>query len=369
MKISPNLAQEIVSDMKKIIGQELNFMDIDGLVIASTDPNRINTYHEGAKRVIKTKEDLIIEYNEQYKGTKKGINIPIFFENKIIGVIGITGEKNEVSKYGQIIRKMTEILIKEAWLKDFSIQRRENFRTFIDYLLFRSDIEKESFSNILDIDLKTSKNVIVGAFEKSDHLPQDFIEGLNIVLEKFFSNSKQNIYTIKDDEIIIIIDYIPQQSLDYTLQNIIKETAGQLQIYLSFGIGLPTNPNISIKQSYELAKSALSWSKFFSDKNIYYYNDLDLGLILNNTTLKDKKNYISKVLSNLTEEELEEFAQIIEVYGNNNGSIYKCANDLFIHKNTLQYKLNKMANLTGYNPRNMNDYVVLKIAFLLYKAI
>jgi carbohydrate diacid regulator len=369
MKISPDLAQEIVSDMKKIIGQELNFIDIDGLVIASTDPNRINTYHEGAKRVITTKEDLIIEYNEQYKGTKKGINIPIFFENKIIGVIGITGEKNEVSKYGQIIRKMTEILIKEAWLKDFTIQRREKFRTFIDYLLFRSDIEKDSFSNILDIDLKTSKDVIVGVFEKSGHLPSNSIDGLNNILEKFFSSNTQNIYTIKSDEIIIIIDHISQQSLDYTLQNIMEEAADQLHIGLTFGIGLPTMPNISIKQSYELAKSALSWSKLFSEKNIYYYHDLDLGLILNHTSLKDKKRYIHKVLSNLTEEEREEFAQIIELYGDNNGSIYKCANDLFIHKNALQYKLNKLAKLTGYNPRNLNDYVVLKIAFLLYKAI
>src|SRR3989442_74464 len=61
MEISSALAQTIVADMKKIINQELNFIGTDGLVIASTDPTRINTYHEGAKRVISTKEDLIIE--------------------------------------------------------------------------------------------------------------------------------------------------------------------------------------------------------------------------------------------------------------------------------------------------------------------
>ena len=53
------------------------------------------------------------------------------------------------------------------------------------------------------------------------------------------------------------------------------------------------------------------------------------------------------------------------VFSKNNGSIQKCADELFIHKNTLQYRLNKIRDLTGFSPRNYNDFVVLKIAFLL----
>ncbi|WP_419773134.1 helix-turn-helix domain-containing protein [Helcococcus kunzii] len=43
----------------------------------------------------------------------------------------------------------------------------------------------------------------------------------------------------------------------------------------------------------------------------------------------------------------------------------KSSKTLFIHKNTLQYKLNKLEKLTGYNPRTLDDFVVLKLAFLL----
>jgi carbohydrate diacid regulator len=356
--------------MKKIINQELNFMDTDGLVIASTDPNRINSYHEGAKKVISTKEDLIIEDTGQFKGTKKGINLPIYFENKLIGVIGITGEKDEVVKYGQIIKKMTEILIKEAWVKDYIIQLRENYRTIIDYLLFSPEHEEghSSFSNMFDINLLSQKIVVVGNMNKTKNSPANVTERMNVLLDKYFPSKQQNIYTIKNEEIIMIIDHTFEKNLEYSLHNLIKESSENLSTPLLFGIGLTTSPAISHKKSYELAKTTVRWTNLFSNDGIYYFNDLDLGLILNSTPAYDKSIYIHKVLSNLSEAEIKEYSEIMDVYGSNNGSITKCADDLFIHKNTLQYKLNKLDKLTGYNPRNMNDYVILKLAFLLYKT-
>jgi carbohydrate diacid regulator len=371
VEISSTLAQVIVTDMKKIINQELNFMDTDGLVIASTDPNRINSYHEGAKKVISTKEDLIIEDTGQFKGTKKGINLPIYFENKLIGVIGITGEKDEVVKYGQIIKKMTEILIKEAWVKDYIIQLRENYRTIIDYLLFSPEHEEghSSFSNMFDINLLSQKIVVVGNMNKTKNSPANVTERMNVLLDKYFPSKQQNIYTIKNEEIIMIIDHTFEKNLEYSLHNLIKESLENLSTPLLFGIGLTTSPAISHKKSYELAKTTVRWTNLFSNDGIYYFKDLDLGLILNSTPAYDKSIYIHKVLSNLSEAEIKEYSEIMDVYGSNNGSITKCADDLFIHKNTLQYKLNKLDKLTGYNPRNMNDYVILKLAFLLYKTV
>jgi carbohydrate diacid regulator len=371
MEISSTLAQVIVTDMKKIINQELNFMDTYGLVIASTDPQRINSYHEGAKKVIATKEDLIIEDTGQFKGTKQGINLPIYFDNKLIGVIGITGEKNEVVKYGQIIKKMTEILIKEAWVKDILIQLRENYRTIIDYLLFSPEYEegKSSFADMFDINLLSPKIVVVGNMMITKKSPANVLERMNKLLDKYFPSKQQNIYTIKNDEIIMIIDHSFEKDLEYSLQNLSKETSENLSTPLLFGIGLTTSQTLSHKKSYELAKTTLNWVKLFSSPGIYYFKDLDLGLILNSASSYDKSFYLNKVLSNLSEDEIAEYSTIMKIYGENNGSITKSADDLFIHKNTLQYKLNKLDKLTGYNPRNINDYVILKIAFLLYKTV
>ncbi|RKQ34338.1 CdaR family transcriptional regulator [Oceanobacillus halophilus] len=369
MEVSPTLAQEIVTDMKGIINQDLNFIDTRGIVIASTNIERINTDHEGARKVLATKMDLIIERDEQFKGARKGINIPIYFENNIVGVIGITGEKEEVTKFGQIIKKMTEILVKDAWLKNLTIQRRENNRMIVDYLLFQPESEqsKTNINKLFEVDLNKPRIIIIGKFVKKVQSSHHLVDRLNSIFEKYVLFNQENFFTIKGDEIILILDHRFENDMERTLNHITKETKENLGIELSFGIGSSTIHTRSIKQSYQQAKSAINWANSTNNQRINYFKDLDIGLILNRVSTTSKQYYVDKVLSNLCPKELREYGQMIEVYGKNNGSINKTAEELFIHKNTLQYKLNKLAKLTEYNPRILNDYVILRIAFLLIK--
>ncbi|NLY08928.1 MAG: hypothetical protein GXZ11_03385, partial [Tissierellia bacterium] len=56
------MASQIVNNIKGIINQDLNFMDRRGVIIASTDPNRVNTFHEAAKACVDRKKIIVIEY-------------------------------------------------------------------------------------------------------------------------------------------------------------------------------------------------------------------------------------------------------------------------------------------------------------------
>lgn len=130
MEISKELAESIVCEMKKIIEKDLNFIDSTGIIIASTDSSRVGTYHEGGKQAITINDVIKINRDEEYKGARKGINLPLNFNGELIGVIGISGETNEVEKYGQIIKRMSEILIKEAYIlkrQRKRVKRREYF--------------------------------------------------------------------------------------------------------------------------------------------------------------------------------------------------------------------------------------------------
>ena len=71
-------AQQIADTVKEVCGYDINFINDRGLVIASTDPARIGTVHEGGRQVIARGETLEVDQDGLLPGTKKGVNIPVF---------------------------------------------------------------------------------------------------------------------------------------------------------------------------------------------------------------------------------------------------------------------------------------------------
>ncbi|MGL5328374.1 MAG: PucR family transcriptional regulator [Peptostreptococcaceae bacterium] len=94
---------------------------------------------------------------------------------------------------------------------------------------------------------------------------------------------------------------------------------------------------------------------------ISYIENLNLEIILGNLDIDLKKYYIEKVLSNLENQDIS----TLRAYYKNNMSLKLTSEDLYIHKNTLQYKLEKIHEKCGYNPREFKDSVILYTAILL----
>lgn len=132
MYISQETAQTIVEEIGREIHERINFIDNRGYIIASTDETRIGDLHEGAKRIIRENlEELYITAEMENASTKKGINLPIHINHEIVGVIGITGEREQVVRYGNIVRRMTEIMLEDSMTKD---ERRYDRRVRYRYL-------------------------------------------------------------------------------------------------------------------------------------------------------------------------------------------------------------------------------------------
>ena len=95
------------------------------------------------------------------------------------------------------------------------------------------------------------------------------------------------------------------------------------------------------------------------EQGIFCYEDSAAELIFHDAALEYKEILINRLLSDFSEEEKLEFARFMEVYVRNNGSVTQIAKELFIHKNTVQYKINKILKKTGLDPRIFKDVVIL----------
>lgn len=359
MNIPMELALKIVKDMKDIINQDLNFINTNGYIIASTDKNRIGNIHEASLKCIATNSDIVINSDDEYAGSKKGINIPIHFNNEIVGVIGITGDRKDVERFGKIIKSMTEILIKEAWLKELSVKKREQNRNIIENILF-GESEDENFYSSLSFPYTVVVGRISDKFEDNNDLYK--------TLEVFLSRNKKNIFTITSKQIIIFINSDKKQYIEELILLIQKNLHDTLKYNFKFGVGKTVNVFQDFKCSYLQAKNSLKYIlNLNSDESCAFYSDLDLGILLPSISENRMHEFVKKVLGNLNEKEIDDFYEIFDIYKKSNGSIKDASSLLFMHKNTLQYQLNKIEKLTGYNPRELKDFCILDLAFTLMK--
>lgn len=306
MKIPTTLALKIVKDMKNIINQDLNFIDTDGYIIASTNKKRIGSFHEASLKCIATKNEIIINNDNEYLGTKKGINIPVYLDSEIVGIIGITGEQRDVEKYGKIIKSMTEILIKEAQLKELTIKKREKNRNIIETILYNQNKNFEFY-----ISLNFPYTVIVG--KTSDKIEDNNI--LYKVIEDFLPKDKKSIFTITSNYIIIFLNSIKENYIENTVKFLQKNLDLNLKLDFKFGIGRKVEKVEDFTISYLEAKNSLKYiSSLNLEEKYIFYSELDLGIIFSDIQNEKINEFINKIFKNLKEEEIKYFYNIFIAY-------------------------------------------------------
>ena len=137
MLINHENSQKIAERIGGILHRNVNIMDEEGRIVASTDPTRIGALHEAACKLIEQNIPEMDVYSiDQMTGSREGINLPLQIDGKTIGVIGVTGNPDELRDIGLVITEMAEILFSETLqtLRQQSISRQR--RHFLEQLLF-----------------------------------------------------------------------------------------------------------------------------------------------------------------------------------------------------------------------------------------
>lgn len=94
--IGKQLATQIVDTVHDVCGHDINFINKNGLIYASTNTSRIGSFHEIGKKAADTGTVIEVQESEHYKGTSAGVNIPVTHNGYLIAVIGISGSPDEV---------------------------------------------------------------------------------------------------------------------------------------------------------------------------------------------------------------------------------------------------------------------------------
>jgi carbohydrate diacid regulator len=357
--LQPELAEKIVREVQKLITEEIIVVNTQGIIMASTNRSRIGTFHEGALITSQQKKKLIITENEtsQLKGVKSGINLPIFFQQEVIGVIGITGDPETVTPFGEIIRKMTELLISENYYGEQFDYHSRAMETFVLEWLQA----KEPSPNILErarvltINPELRRAVIIIEFQQREHpLSRDVWSS---ILNSFTQN-KNDVVTRSGNERIIVLldcsDSVQPVSIKNRLEHFLQFIKNSFGITAYAGVGQCSVPS-NLSQSYGQAERALKLARRI--RGIIFDEELILEMVTGEITSEIKAEYIHRTIEPLlTEKDLLE--TLVELFKQNH-SLKNTAQSLHIHINTLHYRLKKIEELTHLNPNSIQDLFCL----------
>lgn len=398
MKIIHKLAQDIVDKTMSILEKNINIMDENGVIIGSGDKSRLNQFHEGAAKVIKEGKKLEIYSKDinHLMGAKPGINLPIEHNNKIIGVVGITGEPNEVSPFGEVIKMAVEMMLQQEFLlKELQLeqQARENFIHDLisgrmgndpDLFLTRGqivgyDILIPRVALVMDIyqfekTAKQSWQAFKGSKEGEIHL-QRLKNDVLKTIQGIFVGTPQEIasYTGGDRFVVLKIvnlkdpDEILREKL-FRMGKRIKNTISQkMKFKVTIGIGEYHEDIRGISKSFKEATQALDvGTKLEGAGDIYHVGNLGVGKLLAEIKGESQQEFMEKTIyftKNNKEKKINEtLLETLKAFFDNNLSISKTAQVIYVHRNTLLYRLRRVKEITGLDPKKFDDAVQLRMA-------
>lgn len=101
--LSAALAQRIVDELTPALQENLNLMDAEGFIIASGDVSRVGTLHPGAREAAAKNEVVSVYADSARSGERPGVNLPLEYRGKVIGVVGVTGKPAKVRSLAPVL--------------------------------------------------------------------------------------------------------------------------------------------------------------------------------------------------------------------------------------------------------------------------
>lgn len=363
-------ARQIVQRAMKIIPWSVNVMDEHGTIIASGEPSRLHQRHEGA--ILALKDNRVVEIDtataNQLKGVKPGINLPISFHGQLIGVVGITGEPDEVRAYAELVKMASELVIEHMALMEQKQWDKRYREDLINQLIMREPPAEalQAMVSYLGIDLALPRVVAIIELRQPDR------EALRNLMEYFENHARDHLVTFTDFNELIIIKPIALKGGSWDLQQEMQD----LQCFKSWAsssgfsrivVGGFFAGATGLHRSWQTAKATQAVVKRQKVKHHYvFYHDYAMPALLGEISDSWQAQELSHLWLQLLNNDPKGVLQAtLRTWFEQNCDLSQTAKQLHIHVNTLRYRLQRCEEILQININDLKSILWLFIGMQL----
>ena len=337
-------AEELVRATSSLVsGRTINIMNPDGIIIASSDPKRVGTFHFGADQVMHTGRSVNITRSQlpAYPGALEGCNMPLRQNGKIIGVVGITGDPEELQDLAHLLEVYA---MKYMELESVVMQHMEEaeIRRKLFHLLTTQDSVNPEYvrtlSETASFQLQFPARVIAIRVVTGTLTLREFEQ---ILLQEQLLDHKKDL-SCEEENYLMLLKSAGVSDFDTYSQRISKAIERN-------GCHVRITAGRTCENTSELSASYQE-SRLLNTITPNNFEDADTPrgrcALLTDASIRDQMPYLKRIYENLQAQfrpdELQTLLSSAKAYYEEGRSVTKAAARLFVHKNTLQYRLHRL---------------------------
>ena len=355
-QIQTQLARQIVETLKTICSHDINFIGTDGRIAASTDPAREGSYHEGGREAARLGKVVTIEADDPDRNLRHGINMPIRFHGDTVAVIGITGAPGEVRKYADLAQRLTLLLLREHEIDARNYDTRTQTGYLVRALIDREAVPHDFIAEVLSrnglSDRDEAWRTVVIRLQEAHASPLSAIEA---AVQDTVAATGKCLYAYR----------FPNE---YVLLFQERDRARWEKAMVALASGWPEDIKIGIGSARRLSRQDLSFQgahlaliSLEAGENFANYENIRLAILLGSVPEAAAEAFTQKCLGEIGAADRE----LLGVYFACEMSLKETAGRCFLHVNTLQYRLKRIRDRCGLDPRRFRDAATLYMALRL----
>ena len=351
--ISNQILQNTIEGLKAITRIDICVMDTEGKALAST-MNDAEEYEDAILTFVESPADSQLMQGYQF--------FKVFDENQLEYVILAKGDSDDVYMIGKIASFQIQNLLvayKERYDKD----------NFIKNLLLDNLLLVDIYNRAKKLHIETDVRRVVFLIETKNEKDVNALE----TVRGIFAGKTQDFITAVDEKNIILVKELKAnetyEDMEKTAKVILDMLNTEAMTKVKVAYGTIVNEIKDVSRSYKEAKMALDVGKiFYSERDVIAYGSLGIGRLIYQLPMPLCKMFIKEIFDGKSPDEFdEETLTTINKFFENSLNVSETSRQLYIHRNTLVYRLDKLQKSTNLDLRVFEDAITFKIALMVVK--
>ncbi len=356
--MSNSVFQNVMLQLKNASERTFGVIDAEGSVISCTEPALLGErWSDAALRVAGSGDQVVTFGQKTFRPILSGAN---FFEYAVF----CTGD----DEYAKTCVNLAYISLNEAKL---FYEEKHDRGTFVKNIIMDNILPGDIYIRAQELHFATDAPRAVFLVRQVGHSDVATVD----VLGNLFPDKMQDfVLSINETDVAVVKQLSGNggaEELEKIARQIEDTLKNELFVKTVIGIGTVANHLRALADTYKEAQTAIDVGKVFdTEKSIINYENLGIGRLIYQlpTTLCDI--YLTEVFKKNSIDSLDqETLFTINKFFENNLNVSETSRKLFVHRNTLVYRLEKIKKLTGLDLRQFDHAIVFKVALMVRKYL